>query len=131
MGEFHAKELKEKLLTFTDDFDLEVMDGKANIEVRPRFVNKGEIVKRLVWHQHGQPQDMLKGISEKLPKDQMPDFVLCLGDDFTDEDMFRQLNTIESCWKKNTQMRKINGAILGFTQSPLGPHLKKLSLRLI
>lgn len=45
------------------------MTGKANLEVRPRFVNKGEIAKRLVEEYGSQP----------------PEFVLCLGDDFTDE----------------------------------------------
>ena len=45
------------------------MTGKANLEVRPRFVNKGEIAKRLVL-EYGEAA---------------PEFVLCLGDDFTDE----------------------------------------------
>lgn len=45
------------------------MTGKANLEVRPRFVNKGEIAKRLVLEYGDAP----------------PEFVLCLGDDFTDE----------------------------------------------
>jgi trehalose 6-phosphate synthase/phosphatase len=48
------------------------MPGKANLEVRPRFVNKGEIAKRLVNEY---------GVEEGQP----PEFVLCLGDDFTDE----------------------------------------------
>lgn len=55
------------------------MQGKANLEVRPTFINKGEIAKRLVTsygQEAGQP----------------PEFTLCLGDDFTDEDMFRALN---------------------------------------
>jgi trehalose 6-phosphate synthase/phosphatase len=55
------------------------MTGKANLEVRPTFINKGEIAKRLVasyGQKVGQP----------------PEFTLCLGDDFTDEDMFRSLN---------------------------------------
>jgi trehalose 6-phosphate synthase/phosphatase len=55
------------------------MAGKANLEVRPTFINKGEIVKRLVasyGHESGEPLE----------------FALCLGDDFTDEDMFRALN---------------------------------------
>lgn len=55
------------------------MAGKANLEVRPTFINKGEIVKRLVasyGHDVGEP----------------PEFTMCLGDDFTDEDMFRALN---------------------------------------
>lgn len=50
-------------------YDVEVMEGKANLEVRPRFVNKGEIAKRLILSYGDEP----------------PEFVLCLGDDFTDE----------------------------------------------
>lgn len=53
-------------------YDVEVMTGKANVEVRPKFVNKGEIVKRLVADYGEGPDDM-------------PEFVLCLGDDVTDE----------------------------------------------
>lgn len=52
------------------------MTGKANLEVRPTFINKGEIAKRLVEDEGSDP----------------PQFILCLGDDFTDEDMFRALN---------------------------------------
>ena len=53
-------------------WDVEVMTGKANVEVRPRFVNKGEIVRRLVTA-YGDGEE------------RMPDFVFCLGDDHTDE----------------------------------------------
>lgn len=47
--------------------------GKKNLEVRPLAINKGEIVKRILYHN--------------------PDaeFVVCAGDDKTDEDMFRAL----------------------------------------
>jgi trehalose 6-phosphate synthase/phosphatase len=55
------------------------MTGKANLEVRPTFINKGEIVKRLVASYGKEVGDP-------------PEFALCLGDDFTDEDMFRALN---------------------------------------
>lgn len=101
LGEYNSKALRDELLKYTDNFDLEVMEGKANVEVRPKFVNKGEIVKRLVWHTHGSPQNLLEGAETTLPIEKMPDFVLCLGDDFTDEDMFKQLNDIESTWKKD------------------------------
>jgi len=52
---------------------IEVLVGKKNLEVRPIAVNKGEIVKRLLY--------------------QNPDaeFIFCAGDDKTDEDMFRAL----------------------------------------
>lgn len=56
------------------------MTGKANLEVRPRFVNKGEIAKRLV-----------RAADPAAAPSGPPDFVLCLGDDHTDEDMFRAL----------------------------------------
>ena len=48
------------------------MRGKANLEVRPKFVNKGEIVKQLIAGYGEGPEDI-------------PEFVLCMGDDFTDE----------------------------------------------
>jgi len=50
-----------------------VLVGKKNLEVRPLAVNKGEIVKRILY--------------------QNPDaeFIFCAGDDKTDEDMFRSL----------------------------------------
>jgi trehalose 6-phosphate synthase/phosphatase len=47
--------------------------GKKNLEVRPSAVNKGEIVKRILY----------------LNPD--AEFVFCAGDDKTDEDMFRAL----------------------------------------
>ena len=65
---------------------VEILTGKANLEVRPRDINKGEIVGRLI-KEHCQDLD----------------FVFCAGDDKTDEgrflqrkylltiDMFRQL----------------------------------------
>lgn len=74
-GAFMAAECHKYLQdTVTKTHDVEVMTGKANLEVRPRFVNKGEIAKRLI-REYGEGHD------------QAPDFVLCLGDDATDEGM--------------------------------------------
>ncbi|KAG6864335.1 hypothetical protein C0991_010367 [Blastosporella zonata] len=50
-----------------------VLVGKKNLEVRPIAVNKGEIVKRLLY------------------KNPDAEFIFCAGDDKTDEDMFRSL----------------------------------------
>ena len=72
-GLFQARECQKQLEnTVAKSYDVEVMTGKANLEVRPRFVNKGEIAKRLI-KAYGQGAD------------KQPDFVFCLGDDFTDE----------------------------------------------
>ncbi|KYK62057.1 putative trehalose-6-phosphate synthase/trehalose phosphatase [Drechmeria coniospora] len=69
-------------------WEVEVMPGKANIEVRPTFINKGEIAKRLISTYHN-PQATPK---EREPSPGRVEFALCMGDDFTDEDMFRSLN---------------------------------------
>lgn len=72
-GAFMARECQRHLeQTVAKVYDVEVMTGKANLEVRPTFVNKGEIAKRLV-KEYGDGEG------------RAPDFVLCLGDDFTDE----------------------------------------------
>ncbi|EKM57667.1 glycosyltransferase family 20 protein [Phanerochaete carnosa HHB-10118-sp] len=57
---------------------IEVLVGKKNLEVRPIAVNKGEIVKRILYYN--------------------PDaeFIFCAGDDKTDEDMFRALLLFQS-----------------------------------
>ena len=70
LGAANARKCQRELeRTVTKQWDIEVMAGKANVEVRPRFVNKGEIAKKLI-----------REYGEKAP-----DFVLCLGDDSTDE----------------------------------------------
>ena len=72
-GAFQARECKAHLEnTVAKKWEVEVMNGKANLEVRPTFVNKGQIAKRLV-HEYGH------GTGDP------PEFVLCVGDDFTDE----------------------------------------------
>ncbi|GME97619.1 unnamed protein product [[Candida] boidinii] len=70
------------------------MTGKANLEVRPNFVNKGEIVKRLVLSRN--PVESITNHNNLRNFEELPDFILCLGDDTTDEDMFKSLNKVES-----------------------------------
>lgn len=57
--------------TVAKEYDLEVMPGKCNLEIRPKFVNKGEITKRL--------------LEKYRQRDGQHIFVLCAGDDTTDE----------------------------------------------
>ncbi|KAK2741345.1 threalose-6-phosphate phosphatase [Myotisia sp. PD_48] len=78
-GAFQAKECRSQLEKMVaSKWDIEIMAGKANLEVRPTFVNKGAIASRLVDE-----------CQYRVGRE--PEFVLCLGDDFTDEDMFRAL----------------------------------------
>jgi trehalose 6-phosphate synthase/phosphatase len=77
---------KELESTVASKWDVEVMPGKANIEVRPTFINKGEIAKRLITMYH------TPGTADDNDGNGHLEFALCMGDDFTDEDMFRSLN---------------------------------------
>ncbi|KAF9931429.1 threalose-6-phosphate phosphatase [Modicella reniformis] len=73
-GAFQAKECQNHLENAVlSKLPVEILVGKKNLEVRPTIVNKGEIVKRLL-SQHPEVE-----------------FILCAGDDKTDEDMFRAL----------------------------------------
>jgi trehalose 6-phosphate synthase/phosphatase len=67
-----AKELLDDLSGYTRNIDIQVLEGNKVIEVRNTGVNKGTAA--LEW---------LAGWS--------PDFLLGIGDDWTDEDMFRAL----------------------------------------
>jgi trehalose 6-phosphate synthase/phosphatase len=79
-GEWQAKELKVYLdgLMASASVALEVMTGKKALEIRPVGFHKGRMVRRL------------------LTAGEQPNFVMCMGDDVTDEDMFRELAAFES-----------------------------------
>ncbi|MCI0707850.1 MAG: bifunctional alpha,alpha-trehalose-phosphate synthase (UDP-forming)/trehalose-phosphatase [Ignavibacteriae bacterium] len=67
-----AAELTDRLLSFAANNDVQVLRGNKVIEVRPAAVNKGVAARH--W--------LVRGVS---------DFVLAIGDDWTDEDMFAAL----------------------------------------
>lgn len=73
-GQFQCRQCQDLLENnLASKRPIEVMVGKKNLEVRPIAVNKGEIVKRILY----------------LNPD--AEFIFCAGDDKTDEDMFRAL----------------------------------------
>lgn len=74
-GMFQAKECQNHLeSSVVSKMPVEILVGKKNLEVRPKMINKGEIVNRIMI----QSPDA--------------DFIVCAGDDKTDEDMFRTLS---------------------------------------
>jgi len=72
LGEVRAKELKDILLSLLASYNLEVIEGDKVIEVRNAGIGKGKAV--LKWVQQG-----------------TWDFILAIGDDWTDEEMFAVL----------------------------------------
>ncbi|MBN1223109.1 MAG: bifunctional alpha,alpha-trehalose-phosphate synthase (UDP-forming)/trehalose-phosphatase [Candidatus Aminicenantes bacterium] len=72
LGQFRSNELFDNLSEFLANMDLQVMHGNKVIEVRVQGVNKGVGV--MPWLSQGDW-----------------DFILALGDDWTDEDLFKVL----------------------------------------
>jgi trehalose 6-phosphate synthase/phosphatase len=72
LGEMRARELHTHLSYLASNINLQVMEGSMVIEIKNTEVNKGAAAARWL---------------EKFPAD----FVLALGDDRTDEDMFRAM----------------------------------------
>ena len=74
---FQAAECKKDLQSrFGPSSPLEFIDGKSVLEARLKIANKGQMAQKLVnrsWAASGRP----------------PDFVLCFGDDVTDEGIQR------------------------------------------
>jgi len=69
-GFMRSRELLNELRDLSSDLNFQVLDGDKVLEVRPNGVNKGLAAKLLI------ERDAF-------------DFILCIGDDRTDEDMFR------------------------------------------
>jgi trehalose 6-phosphate synthase/phosphatase len=72
LGEIRSHELFDNLNEFLANTDLQLMHGKKVIEIRPGGINKGQA-------------------AQNLSTRDTYDFVLAIGDDWTDEDLFKAL----------------------------------------
>jgi trehalose 6-phosphate synthase/phosphatase len=75
LGFIRSRELRNSLLQLITNTPLQVIDGNKVLEVRLIGIDKGSSAQKLVKHFK-------------------PDFTLCVGDDATDEDMFRALREV-------------------------------------
>lgn len=73
-GSCQAKELLDHLENVLANDPVSVKSGQFTVEVKPQGVNKGLVAERL--------------LATMQRKGMHPDFVLCIGDDRSDEDMF-------------------------------------------
>ncbi|KAF5938722.1 hypothetical protein HYC85_022981 [Camellia sinensis] len=73
-GSCQAKELLDHLESVLANEPVSVKSGQHIVEVKPQGVNKGLVAERL--------------LVTMRQKGMLPDFVLCVGDDRSDEDMF-------------------------------------------
>jgi len=81
-GAWQARELASSLRDLVFGFDVEVMEGKGYVEVKLRGINKGVTV-----------STVLQKITALFGE---VDFVLSIGDDRSDEDMFEAIQAIEA-----------------------------------
>jgi len=75
LGFTRSRELINAISQFAQNTPVQVIDGNKVVEVRLTEVDKGVISSRIV-------------------ETYKPDFILCMGDDTTDEDMFRALDKV-------------------------------------
>ncbi|XP_051187465.1 alpha,alpha-trehalose-phosphate synthase [UDP-forming] 6 [Lolium perenne] len=78
-GSCQAKELHDHLESVLSNEPVSVKADVNHVEVKPQGVNKGLVAKRL--------------LSAMQERGALPDFVLCIGDDRSDEDMFEVITT--------------------------------------
>ncbi|KAH7387975.1 hypothetical protein KP509_16G051500 [Ceratopteris richardii] len=76
-GSWQAKELLDHLESVLANEPVTVKSGQYIVEVKPQGVNKGVVAEKLLTYM----------AAEGSP----PDFVLCCGDDRSDEDMFESI----------------------------------------
>lgn len=78
-GSCQAKELLDHLESVLANEPVTVKSGQNIVEVKPQGVSKGLVAKRL--------------LSTMQERGMRPDFVLCIGDDRSDEDMFEVITS--------------------------------------
>ncbi|KAJ6695822.1 TREHALOSE-6-PHOSPHATE SYNTHASE [Salix koriyanagi] len=81
-GSCQAKELLDHLESVLANEPVTVKSSQHIVEVKPQGVNKGLVAERLL--------EIMK------QKGVLPDFVLCVGDDLSDEDMFEVIMSARS-----------------------------------
>jgi len=93
----YVKPNKEALQSVIDELSakydtLDVRKGKKSLEARVKGITKGYIIKEIISTQENKKEDA--------------NFVMCIGDDVTDEDMFVQLN-------KEKQLKNVFSCTVG------------------
>lgn len=78
-GSCQAKELLDHLESVLANEPVSVKSGQYIVEVKPQGINKGLVAERL--------------FATMQQKGMLPDFVLCIGDDRSDEDMFEVISS--------------------------------------
>ena len=86
LGKSFASILSSELESLVNKYNLKIVNGKGFTEVIALGINKGYFVSYI--------------LKKQIRKGRIPDFILCIGDDTSDEKMFNYLNQREVEIKK-------------------------------
>lgn len=88
-GEYQKNDLMVHLQDLPN-LPIDIVAGKKVVEVRPQGISKGSVIRKIL------------GVETGI------DWVICMGDDRTDEDMFEEVNkcTIESKWTISVEKKQ-------------------------
>jgi trehalose 6-phosphate synthase/phosphatase len=95
-GEFQAKEVLNSLSESVSSYPVDIIQGAMNIEVRHTGMGKGVAVSRVLNTLTSAMSDTKLQLPKKLDFEGKVDFVLAVGDDRTDEEMFQALDESRS-----------------------------------
>lgn len=79
-GHIQANEINTHLQNIYDNCKLDIVHGKGYVEIKPRNVNKGYFLSHV--------------LKNEFMESNAPDFILAIGDDTSDEEMFKYLNSV-------------------------------------
>ena len=80
MGKSFANVMTIDLENSLKKFNLNIINGKGYVEIKPKGINKGAFASFI--------------LKEELKKGRKPDLIVCIGDDIADEEMFKYIQKV-------------------------------------
>ena len=99
LGKNLASILNSELNSLINDYNLKIINGKGYIEIIPFGINKGYFISHI--------------LKKYIKSGRKPDFIMCIGDDNSDEKMFNYLNNKENEIKKYSNDATIYSITVG------------------
>ena len=81
-GHIQASEINTHLQNIYENSTLDIVNGKGYLEIKPRNVNKGYFLSHI--------------LKNEFIESTKPDFIMAIGDDTSDEEMFKYLNSVKN-----------------------------------
>ena len=111
LGKRFASALSSELDNLIKKYNLKIINGKGFVEIIAHGVNKGYFVEYKV--------------KEMIKKKKSLDFILCIGDDTSDEKMFHYLNSKKDIIKKYCKKAKFYSITVGKKPSKANFYVEK------